>query len=137
MHTQETCLLSLLHGTKPCALHHFTRCKSAFNASTASIVCRTRPTKSRDGTIDKWVGYLTDVHITVDTIAANYKARQMLSREADITLWSIDTNATFTLAEGKLCGVAVGTSNASLESAALEDGRKEKRERLIRNLPPA
>lgn len=65
----------------------------------------------------KWFGLLLDVDATLGSLAANREARTNLSdavRVADVTLWSVDKQGLFTLAEGSLAGPdAPGTERAS------------------------
>lgn len=105
------------------------------------MLCRAHPFCNADGNVIKWFGYLTDIHQTLETLAANRESREHLTeavRVADITLWSIDTQGIFTLAEGNLSGIDPNTSNSSLTgSQASDDGRGEKdRDHHIRLLPP-
>lgn len=71
------------------------------------MLCRAHPYRDSSGNVVKWFGTLTDVHTTLLTLAANREAKENLSdavRIADITLWSVDMDGKFTLAEGTLSG---------------------------------
>ena len=77
------------------------------------MLCRAHPFCDADGKVIKWFGYLTDIHQTLETLAANRESKEHLTeavRVADITLWSIDTQGIFTLAEGNLSGVDPNTN---------------------------
>lgn len=103
------------------------------------MLCRAVPFRNSSGKIEKWFGYITDVHATMDTLAANREARDHLSdavRVADITLWSINPAGIFTLAEGNLSGIDPNASGSSLNGSSLslpEDAQDD----LIRNVPPS
>lgn len=61
----------------------------------------------------EWVGLLTDIHEMTTAITASREAGEHLSdaiRIADVNLWSVDTSACFTWAEG-----ALATSRASAQ----------------------
>ncbi|CAO1622275.1 unnamed protein product [Sympodiomycopsis kandeliae] len=71
------------------------------------MLCRAYPYRDCSGKVLKWFGTLTDIHTTLSTLAANREAKENLSdavRVADITLWSVDIDGKFILAEGTLAG---------------------------------
>ncbi|CAO1623096.1 unnamed protein product [Parajaminaea phylloscopi] len=103
------------------------------------MLCRAVPYKNADGQIEKWFGYLADIHNTMDTLAANREARDHLSdavRVADITLWCIDKDGNFTLAEGNLSGVDPNTNSSSVNGSSTSLTDDNAQDHLIRNLPP-
>ncbi|PWN19788.1 hypothetical protein BCV69DRAFT_32294 [Microstroma glucosiphilum] len=101
------------------------------------MLCRAHPVRNSEGKVLRWFGMLTDVHATLNALASNREARENLSdavRGADITLWAVNTEGIFTLAEGPLAsldaakGSSISGSSAhsiSAGSSGSEDARTD------------
>lgn len=101
------------------------------------MLCRAHPHRDASGTIVKWFGTLTDIHTTLLTLSANREARENLSDAvavADITLWSVNMQGQFTLAEGTLSGAKNQSYTASV-SGSTTSSSEDQRESMGRLNP--
>lgn len=106
------------------------------------ILVRSQPSDTCNGYT--WT-YPTDIHATLNALASNREARENLSdavRGADITLWSVNMDGIFTLAEGPLASLdAAKGSSISISSAhsisAGSSGSEDARADLIHLREPA
>ncbi|KAK0550724.1 hypothetical protein OC844_006678 [Tilletia horrida] len=67
------------------------------------MVGRALPVRDDEGNILKWFGTCTDIHDTVEALAASRQAQAQLEsviNHAHVTLWAVDKEARITVAEG-------------------------------------
>ncbi|KAH7325446.1 hypothetical protein B0J17DRAFT_632919 [Rhizoctonia solani] len=67
------------------------------------MVGRALPIRNAHGGITKWVGTCTDIHDTVEALAASKRAKERLQTtliHAAVTLWAVDRDMKVTIAEG-------------------------------------
>ncbi|KAE8226032.1 hypothetical protein CF319_g1327 [Tilletia indica] len=67
------------------------------------MIGRALPVRDDDGNITKWFGTCTDIHDTVEALAASRQAQAQLEsviNHAHVTLWAVDKEARITVAEG-------------------------------------
>ncbi|KAL9933536.1 hypothetical protein V8E36_007712 [Tilletia maclaganii] len=67
------------------------------------MIGRALPIRDDDGNISKWFGTCTDIHDTVEALAASRQAQAQLEsviNHAHVTLWAVDKDARITVAEG-------------------------------------
>ncbi|CAE6500222.1 unnamed protein product [Rhizoctonia solani] len=86
------------------------------------MVGRALPMRDARGGIIKWVGTCTDIHDTVEALAASKRAKERLQTtliHAAVTLWAVDQDMKVTVAEGpgvrqlKLISSPHGSASAS------------------------
>ncbi|CAE6454664.1 unnamed protein product [Rhizoctonia solani] len=117
------------------------------------MVGRALPMRNAQGGIIKWVGTSTDIHDTVEALAASKRAKerlQMTLLHAAVTLWAVDQDMKVTIAEGpgvrqlKLMGSPHGSTSTSssrsdhsssdaLQPPASYSSQSSSRARLMRN----
>ncbi|CAD6911102.1 unnamed protein product [Tilletia laevis] len=67
------------------------------------MIGRALPVRDAEGNILKWFGSCTDIHDTVEALAASRQAQAQLEsviNHAHVTLWAVDKEARITVAEG-------------------------------------
>ncbi|KAJ1300855.1 hypothetical protein OPQ81_002494 [Rhizoctonia solani] len=89
------------------------------------MVGRALPIRDARGRITEWVGTCTDIHDTVEALAASKRAKERLQLtllHAAVTLWAVDKDMKVTIAEGpgvrqlKLMGSPHGSTCTSSSS---------------------
>ncbi|KEP49809.1 hybrid signal transduction histidine kinase K [Rhizoctonia solani 123E] len=94
------------------------------------MVGRALPIRNAQGGITKWVGTSTDIHDTVEALAASKRAKerlQMTLLHAAVTLWAVDRDMKVTIAEGpgvqqlKLIGSPHGSTSSSRSDHSSSD----------------
>ncbi|CAE6476564.1 unnamed protein product [Rhizoctonia solani] len=94
------------------------------------MVGRALPIRNAQGGITKWVGTSTDIHDTVEALAASKRAKerlQMTLLHAAVTLWAVDRDMKVTIAEGpglqqlKLIGSPHGSTSSSRSDKSSSD----------------